>query len=199
MKKLLLLVLTVCMTSLCALLAHAQSSVTTQTQTDAAAAAPTFIGTWTLDALPFFGANDNEVTAATFILTVTPTDLVIIDFDASMAMNADGMEMLMDVHASMPGSYKAKGDTISLNMLVDKVQFDVRKFDVQLDAAKETLLKSLGMTKDDLLKQLRESIDPSLLAPDMGDLSGDLVIERLTASEMVLRDEDGLKLPFQRK
>ena len=185
MKKTFFLLLAVCMMPLFCGTVNAQS----------------LIGTWATDGKALLDDEDDvEAKKAEMLLTFNGKNSLTVTFDYLMAMNEDGMSGEIGVKGSVVGTYKKSGNELNINCNKQSAKLDIYKVDINLTPEMEAALKVAGMTKQQLIKTVKDSMNPDEFASSIESINGKLIINSLTAKQLVLTDsEDGTKLTFYRK
>ncbi len=184
MKKTLFLLFAICMLPLFSGTVNAQS----------------LIGTWVADGKAFLDDDDVDAKKAEMLLTFIGNNKLSITFDYLMAMNEDGLSGEIGVKGSVTGTYTKKGNELNINCNKQSAKIDIYKVDINLTPEVEAALAAAGMTKAQLIKTVRDSMNPNEFASSIDGIDGRLIITSLTAKQLVLTDtEDGTKITFYRK
>ncbi len=184
MKKTIFLLLAICMMPLFCGTVNAQS----------------LIGTWAADGKAFLDDDDVEAKKAEMLFTFNGNNTLTVTFDYLMAMNEDGMSGEIGVKGSVVGTYKKSGNELNINCNKQSAKLDIYKVDINLTPEIEAALKVAGMTKQQIIKTVKDSINPNEYASSIESINGKMIINSLTAKQLVLTDsEDGTKLTFYRK
>lgn len=184
MKKALFLLLTLCIVSLYAVSAHAQS----------------IYGTWITDGkeLPGFAAADFQ--KADYIFTFNSNGNIAITTDVIMAQSEDGIDMTLGMKTDMRGTYKKTGDTISLSIDDKLTKLNLCQFDLNLSPDMEKALAAMGVTKQQLKTALQKEFNSQEMTKMFSGANlGGLTIVSVTSSTLVLTDEGGTTMTFTRK
>lgn len=181
MKRILSLLISICMVSLFALSAHAQS----------------IVGTWVTDGTCLLdGEEAAEAKKAELYLTFKANGTTAMAFDVLMEVDEDGVHMTLGMKVNVPGTYKKTGNNIKMNMNAKQTNVNFYKFDINLTQEMEQALAAMGMTK----QQLKTAFQQQFPAQDISNLlSGDLNIIKLTNTTLEVIEDDGVTLTFTRK
>lgn len=183
MKKTLFLLFAICMMPLFGSTINAQS----------------IIGTWVTDGKAFLDDDDDSAKKAEMLLTFNGNKTLTIAFDFLMAMSEDGISGEIGVKVYVSGVYNINGKELTVNTNKQSAKINLYKTDINLTPEFETALIAAGMTKAQLVKMVKDSINPEEFKSSVDSIDGKMTITTLSAKQLVLTDEEGTTLTFYRK
>lgn len=183
MKKFVLLLLTLSIVSLFSVSARAQS----------------IVGTWTSNAQELLNDDAPGVQKLTLELVFKADRTAVMGFDVDMHMDEQGLNVEMGFKASMSGKYARGGKTLLLDLKKEATAFDIYKLNLKMTPEMEQALATKGITKKQVEDVLKQSVNAEEFFDKFDALNNELNIVTLTSTTLVLGDENGQCLTFQRK
>ena len=105
-----------------------------------------------------------------------------------------GMEMTMNI--TCPLSYTLSGEVVTVSPTDTPPQLKLMK--LEIPAEMEAALSLAGMTKDSLIEAFEEQVRQQGTEQWGNEISGELTIESLTATDLVLIDNSNKTMSFKR-
>ena len=160
------------------------------------ASAQSIVGTWFTNDKSTFDF-DETIDKMTFSLTFNSNGTATTQMEFDVISIEEGVRVDLSVKVSASGTYKKNGKMLILD-IAKNVKPEITKFDFSLSEEIEEAYKAAGMTKQDLMKTVKQSMDPSQITNGFDGMKGSLTVKTLTNSTLEL-DEDGSVIKLQRK
>lgn len=162
------------------------------------ASAQSIVGTWfTNDKSTFDMDEDETIDKMTFSLTFNSNGTATTQMEFDVISIDEDVRVVLSGKVSASGTYKKNGKMLILD-IAKNVKPEITKVDFSLSEEMEEAYKAAGITKQDLMKTVKQSMDPSQITNGFDGMKGSLTVKTLTNSTLEL-DEDGSVIKLQRK
>lgn len=182
MKRILLLII-ICLAGLCSLTTHAQ----------------TLAGAWTSSVRELLDLDASLIKKADCVLTFSNDSTATMTFDVNVLMSDTGLTLDAGVKMLTAGKYAQDDKSVTIAIDAEQSTTDLYRLDLKLGPTMERALADAGMTKAQMAEVVKDQLELDRKIKALGDFSGVFSIRTLTATQLVLAQEDGVTLTFKRK